>query len=152
MANKPIGTIGNVPTVTMGGRVFTDLDNLIYLSGAVPTGARCTLRKNNGSAGYQVTTGKTMTIYAAVGFPSTTSYGNFTLFYADNDVGQSSSTALTNGVYLNGDSASRIIFYQANNASTWGIGSPCNFAVPAQKYSGAENSNGGFIQALAYEA
>lgn len=35
---KPIGTLGTIPTLTIGGRVFTDLENLITLAGHASTG------------------------------------------------------------------------------------------------------------------
>jgi hypothetical protein len=67
MANL-VGTLGTVPALTVGGQFFTDLTNLITLygfaNGAAPVWT--TLRKPYGSAGYQVTAGKTLNLQAAI--------------------------------------------------------------------------------------
>lgn len=66
----PIGTIGAVESLTVAGRVFTDLDNLMNFTGSPPAvnvyaGMTLDDGSNTGLA-YQVTTGKTLTISAFV--------------------------------------------------------------------------------------
>ena len=63
---KPIGTLGTIPTITVGGRVFTDLDNLIVLTAYAQTGtaAGATFREPVASSGYQVPGGQTLRILA----------------------------------------------------------------------------------------
>ncbi len=97
-----IGNLGTIPILTVGGRVFTDLTNLIFLIGSVNTAGRgCTGRKAGAASGYQVTAGKTLTIYAVkiTCEDSAGAYG-ITLSQSDNDVGVNTATALTNAVVL----------------------------------------------------
>lgn len=61
---KPIGTLGVIDTLTVGGRVFTDLTNLITLHAISNAQIYCGMRKPDGSAAYAVTTAKTLTIHA----------------------------------------------------------------------------------------
>lgn len=52
---KPIGTIGTIPTVTVNGRVFTDVTNLKILGTYFLTDGRySTFRALQGTTGYQV--------------------------------------------------------------------------------------------------
>lgn len=93
----------NVPTLTIGGRVFTDLTNLIELVGIAGNTNGTTLRKPNATSGYTVTAGKTLTIYAVRVVVSSASAGvEIGLGYADNDVGQNTATSFTNPVSLGG--------------------------------------------------
>ncbi len=94
---------GNVaPTITVGGRVFTDLANLKILACSA-TGAtliRCTMALTTApTAGYAVTTAKTLRIRAVKFRDDTPASPSTAIFYvSDNDVGQVGvATALTNG-------------------------------------------------------
>ena len=100
MATKVLGTLGNIDTLTIGGRVFTDLTNLIILEMTANTGSGVvysTFRLSNSSSGYQVTSGKTFTIYA-IQATSLTSTARISLGYGNTDVGNDSSSAPTSFV------------------------------------------------------
>lgn len=62
---RPIGTLGNIPTITVGGRVFTDLTSLKFLAAYITTGSTdiySSLRLTGTSTGYAAV--NTLTIYA----------------------------------------------------------------------------------------
>lgn len=125
---------GVIPSLTVGGRVFTDLSNLIVLYGIAQSASHTTLRKPGGSAGYQVTSGKTLTIYAVECFTVTAAAGAaFQLIYADNDVGVGSATAFTNPVYFAGDPNNAFFYNSATGAS---LQRAIWYPVPATKYVG----------------
>lgn len=142
-----------VPCLTVGGRVFTDLSNLIILTTYV-TGTSTyisTLRRANGSAGYQITAGKTLTIYAAQMHIIVASSVNIGLGYGDNDVGQLTTTVPTNPVYVAGAagvgifSLAAIGFFEAST----------NFQIPATKYgfvNAQATAGAGTIRLYGYEA
>ncbi len=128
-----VGTLGVLPSLTIGGRVFTDLTNIIMLIGSSKTGAlNCTGRKAGATSGYQVTAGKTLTISAIKMQSETTTAWGCYFNYSDNDVGYSTSTALTNGVVLAPLSSS---FALEAPATVGGIGNfEVSIAVIAAKY------------------
>lgn len=131
-----------IPSLTVAGRVFTDLENLTHLRGFAEgtTTVRASFRKLTAVAGYQVPTGKKFVV-KAIRCCSTVSSSNanlmFLLAYSDNDVGINSSTAFTNAVYVGGSS---------NLASIGGLSEVkddvqefvTNFEIPAGKYVGMQ--------------
>lgn len=125
---KPIGTIGNVPTILVGGRVFVDLTNLIYLFGFNSNvNLFATLRLANATAGYQVS--GTLTTYAVDGLFES-GILKAVLLYGDTDVGFSAGAAPTNPVYLAGDTAMKVLV--SNN--TYSKSFAMNFQTPNTKY------------------
>lgn len=131
-----------IPSLTVAGRVFTDVENLIHVRGFAvgTTNVRCSLRKITGTAGYQVPVGKKFVVRAVrcVSTVSATSADfMFLLVYSDNDVGVSSSTAFTNPIYAGGSS---------NIASLGSLSEikddvqefVTGFEVPAGKYVGMQ--------------
>lgn len=147
---KPIGTLGTIPTITVGGMVFTDLSTLIVLGTLAGSGNRGTFRNTAASSGYSVTSGKTLTIWA-IDIVSTqpTSDIEVTLAYSDNDVGFASATAFTNPVYEFGATNQFHGLAPAyGSRGSWAT----KFPVPAAKYPGVLNSNGqASIYAYGYE-
>lgn len=138
---RPVGTLGAAPSLTVGNMTFTDLDNLIVLF-AWGSDTTMTFRKINGSsapsAGYQVTAGKTLYIYAGKSLSNSAGSGP-ALFQSDNDVGYNSATALTNQVNVMGDANGKplpnpVAYTYGENA--WGKG----FPVQATKYVSAKNN------------
>ena len=132
----PIGTLGTIPTLTVGGRVFTDLENLIELSGAgSSTSIYSTLRLSGASSGYQVPVGKILQI-RAVQFTATTP-AVLAAGYSDTDVGYATSTAPSVNVvpYVQSD-----YFYTGGDTPQVGI--PLQFDVPAGKYPYCNTSSG----------
>jgi hypothetical protein len=91
--------------LTIAGCEFNLSDpNTIVLYGRTTAGSgNCSFRLWNGSSGYQVPVGKTLTIRAVVQTRGST--GEFVLLQSDNDLGLASGTALTNPVYPGGDSS-----------------------------------------------
>lgn len=149
---RQIGTLGTIDTITVGGRVFTDLTTLIYLEAYTATTARyTTYRKNNTSAGYQVTTGKTLSIYAirVMTDSAAGSSAGSVLSYGDTDVGLNSAAAPTNVVYQFGDSTARIFLTTTGQTSGVFYESPTLFTVPATKYA-AQLAVGNDCLALAF--
>lgn len=151
---RAIGTLGSIPTATVGGRVYTDLDNLIYLVTGVSTGGRyATFRTHNGSAGYQVTTGKTLTISSVVNLSDTSTAYYSLLCYGDNDVGLDSAAAPTTVVRLGGLAAgarAHLTSVGSGNISIPAL--PLKFQVPATKYPAIYSSNADSIMyAYGYE-
>lgn len=139
MANKPIGTLGMVDYMSVGGVVFTDLTNLISLSSGFSTSSNknAALRKNS-SSGYQVTAGKTYTIRAVqANVYVAEATASVRLLYADNDVGLPGTTAFTNPIYY-GTYAGTSTQYVTNciDATTTGVRERAIiFGVAAQKYA-----------------
>lgn len=127
------------PIVQISGRVFTDLSNLIVTYGSTDAANnRTTLRKQNGTSGYQIPVGKTYFIWAIQAYVRTAGAGDFIgLAYADNDVGVTTNTAFTNAVYPGGDADNSAVL-PTNNAGTV-ISSDVYFGVVAQKYGAVYN-------------
>lgn len=140
-----------IPTLTVGGRVFTDLQNLIILSGHANNTRNGTLRKPNGSAGYQITAGKTYQIHAAKFWSSVLSTVNASVFLAqgDTDLGLDSASAITNPVYPFGQSTTTTgIFTTTNNTGIVVSEQDFRFNVAAGKYVNIANSGGGQLMSL----
>ncbi len=159
MSNKAIGTIGNIDTLTVGGRTYTDLVNLISVCGQVATDspAAMTPRKStSGSSGYAVTSGKTFKVSSLkLSKANTSSNDNFSFGYCDNDCGINSGTP-SNPIYFGTNSSTSALVYR-NLTSTndriieISIG---NFNVPAGKYlfCKTESSSASFfVQFFGYE-
>lgn len=148
MAN-PIGNLGTIPTLTVGGRVFTDLTTIIILGGYCggSSAQKTTARKANGTAGYAVTSGKTLTHYAYRGTAlqytsSVGSSGLHKLSYSTNDVGMAGNTSFSGQVYMFGDATASGVGSAIAAASVNGVyESALNFAVPQNDYTGMESSS-----------
>lgn len=127
----------------LGERRVTDIDNLVVMGTWVNGSDNGTFRKVNGSSGYQVPVGKKFKVIAlSVLWPNATAQG-VNLCYSDNDVGPSAATALTNPVYLYGDST----YLPVYNAGTADASTPFwitihNFEVPAGKYVSIDGTTG----------
>lgn len=130
-----------IPTLTVGGQVFTDLSNLIVLNAVVSgVGAgNATFRKSNTSAGYQVPASKTFKVMAIEFDVLVAASGGFTLLYADNDVTQEAATAFTNPIYPAG-TPNTINRFGTNTASVR-LDFPFKFDIPTGKYPGITNFN-----------
>lgn len=121
-------------TLTVGGRVFTDLTNLITLLGYVGTNQYTTFRQVNSSSGYQVPGGKSFrcaairaNVFAAAA--ATYVYGPG---YGDNDVGLASVAAPTGIVVPGGGSPQTDRLF---DCSQLGIQeSSVDFLIPTTKY------------------
>lgn len=134
---------GNIVSLTVGGRVFTDLTNLKTLTAMVASTNNSSLRAPNGTAGYAVTAGKTLDIVAAKCNVFTSGTATYQIGYTDNDLGMNSATAKTNGVYFAGSAL--VGFF--NNAAVGMQEFPIQkFSVPATKIPFIEsNSAGGVV-------
>lgn len=138
------------PSLTIGGRTFTDLDNLIILTCYSAATGGGTFRAQGSSSGYQVTSGKTLRVLAVKSTSGTsTATPTYLLAQSDNDIGLNSATALTNPVYHNGSSASLSMAagYHTNEQAI-------RFDVASGKYlslTGASNGYGSTYIAYCYE-
>lgn len=150
---KPIGTLGNIDTITVGGRIFTDLSTIIIVTAPLDqsTGAKATFRLPGGTAGYPVTAAKTYTVHA-ISLNANTAISGYQFLYSDNDVGLNTATAHTNPIYENGGSIT--VASVGTPANTF-QGIATKFAIPAGKYPGSivvgAGSAGGHAQAWGYE-
>lgn len=116
------------PTITVGGRVFTNIADLIILATVNSTNLYGTFRISSGSSGYQVTSGKTYTVYAIRLFSTTASaWVSQAVGYGDTDVGLNSGSPPTNNVQSFGTAIPSV-------AGTADAEAPMKFAIPAQKY------------------
>jgi hypothetical protein len=131
------------PAIQVGGRVFTDLTNLILIYGRATTTTNSTLRKPNGSSGYTPAAGKTFTVHAVRAIVMAAAAAGCIIGYADNDIGFSSASALTNPVRIGGAShpfiAMASLTPDMNEAA---LGLSGAFAVPEAKYPFCESSSG----------
>ena len=129
----------NTPSITIAGRVFTDLDNLIILGGSTGSSGddTCTFREPNGTAGYQVPVGKKLVVKAMkCSVLSVTAAVQFSgaLVYADADVGLNSTTSLTNPVYNFNGAFAAGVQSQNTTAQLGNFEEIIEFTVIAQKY------------------
>lgn len=133
---RPIGTLGVIDTLTIGGRVLTDLTTLIVLAASYTSNSKATFRQafpSAGSAGYAVTSAKTYTV-AGIKFNANAAT-SLALLYADNDVGFDSATAFTNPVYqASGNTTATNIFTPSASSNSTQIEICPMFRVPAGKY------------------
>ena len=106
---------GPIDTLTIGGRVLTDIKNLIWLYGVAVTAGGAlysTARKDNETSGYEVPSGFQLRLVAAfVPAPGATAADltDFAVYYGDDDVGIASAANLTNPVYPAGDIAAAYV-------------------------------------------
>lgn len=146
-----VSNSGAVPSLTVGGRVFTDLANLITLECFHTSGgsANSTFRVPGGAAGYQVPAGKTLRLWAASMMCNAASSGSPALLYSDNDVGQQTATAYTNPSYKAG--ADAVPFLYSEGALTSPVERGMNWTIPTGKYVGMKvTGNTNTIQMTVY--
>lgn len=101
------------PTLTIGGRVFTDLDNLVHLGGVTGADTNATFSKFDtfATAGYSPPANENFVILAVRVINLAGTNISISLGYADNDVGHDSGSAFTNAVFtLSGDTTARSTF------------------------------------------
>lgn len=96
----PIGTLGNVPVLSVAGVNLVDFTNLLVFFATATDSNYATLRVSGGTAGYQVTGGTTLQMYAgiiwATGTASTVT--SLSYYYGDTDIGYNSATKTTTPV------------------------------------------------------
>lgn len=126
----PVGNLGVIDTLTVGGRVYTDLDNLIQLAGSIGSSSYAGFRLGTSSSGYAVTAGKTLQISSMI-FAAVSAGATMAIGYCDNDLGANGSTPPTNPVYIGGF----VLTSQFNNPVA-GTPMDYNFSldVPAGKF------------------
>lgn len=138
-----------VPSITIGGVVFTDIDNLIELAATNDSTAGqkySTVRLGSAAAGYAVPASKSFYIRATATFliSAAAAAKNAYIGYADNDVGLSAAGAPTNPVYFGGSPGASYIL-PANVNGTF-QNPRCEmafqFTVPTGKYLFYTLSNG----------
>lgn len=136
-----------IPSLYIGGRTISDLSNLIILYGSFSGAANgnTTLRKQDGSAGYAVTSGKSFVVVAieidliVVAASTACTFG-----YADNDVGVEVNTAFTNAVYT----ARSASMFRIPTTTAGSYQRAPNFSAPAGKYLFVTNQAGACVGSL----
>lgn len=142
-----------IPNLTVGGVVFTDLQNLIVLVSRVGFGKYSVFADQNNVAvqGYQVPAGKTLYIRAAA-LEAVSAYtagsASMLLGYCDNDIGYNNASSGTNQTTIR-YGATAVCLSTASQRREL----PIFASVPAQKYA-TVNSNAaagdGFIWLYGY--
>lgn len=148
-----ISPLVTVPSIVIAGRVLP-LAGLIQLVGWVLGNSNATFRTYNGTSGYQVTAGKTLTVCAWDCFSQSNTTPNqlFQFLQSDNDVAVNSNTAPTNPVYEVGLNANNYI-NGVNGSLVTSTQNLSNFQVAATKYLTMTQSSGGLtVRAYCYEA
>lgn len=149
---KPIGTLGTIPTLTVGGRVFTDLTNLLVLGAYNGTGTKyATFRKNNTSAGYFVTSGKTLTISAlnVQSQDTSTSTSSVGLGYSTQDVGFNSASEPSADTFQYGNSGFYVWAFIGNQIPVQSERSTI-FTIPAASAPFMKSIGSGEVWATVY--
>jgi len=147
-----VNTPGTIPSLTVAGRVFTDLSNLIVLYSAFAgVGAGySTPRLSSASSGYRVPVGKSFRVLAVqVQTNNAVANSGVTLGYQDTDTGACSNTAPTNGVVIGGTN----LYAYMGVGEVGVIEYPCDFSIPAGKYLATYNGNtasAGFLKIFGY--
>ena len=146
---RPIGTLGTIPTLTVGGYVFTDLSNLIILVALANTGLFSTLRKVNANTGAGYTpSGGTAFHCKAYKSHNTGTVQNFGPLYGNTDVGFTSGSGPTSQIYEASGSSTNTATFVAQAGLT---DHSTNFIIPNGKYMSAYLNYNGGLQAFGYE-
>lgn len=100
-------TPAKIPSLNCGGRIFTDVQNLVqlgcYVNGST---SNCTLRAPGGSSGYQPPALKAFRPICISAISNSAAASSIVLTLSDNDIGHNSSGgAFTGPQYYHGDSA-----------------------------------------------
>lgn len=138
LAAKPIGTIGNIESITCGGRNITDLSSTSgfkILTGSFDNGStNTTFRAANAGSGYIV---PALKVYRIVCAKATATAGmGLAIGYSDNDVGQSTGTAFTNPISVTGGATLTGLDGVVIVANTSGGEVALNASIPTGKYVG----------------
>ena len=147
-----LNAVAPSPSLTIGGLVLTDLENLITLVGATAAaGANTVLsfRLPNGTAGYTVPANKKFVAKAVKIWTRDATVMFPILFYCDNDLGMGSTTAPTNPVYMGGSSNATFttVLTVGGNIEL----SQLNFEIPVGKYiSLSDGAAGAGLSCLLY--
>lgn len=144
-----------IPSLQVGGRIFTDVKNLITLYGNVQGAGNgnSTMRLPGASAGYTPSVGKAFRILA-IRFTVTTGGAGARIFplYANNDVGLATGTAFTTGIGPGGSANEAAL--SCTTGQNAAIEMALDFLVPNGKFPGISNAAGstaGYCQIYGYE-
>lgn len=125
--------VPGLKSLNLGGRTFdsVELGNLIYLFAAIPTGGRySTLCAPNGTGGYTVTAGKTLTMHAMlINLTSSNTATGICPLYGTSDVGMDSASAPTGAVFITGQTSNPIYLAQAQFPGSQYQAIPLKFSV-----------------------
>lgn len=137
---QPIGTLGTIDNLTVGGRVFTDLTNLIQLySENLATGGNFTFRKLSASSGY-APSGVTFLPKAFNMVNPDASSRTAAICSSDNDVGFSSASSLTNPVRPAGSASGAMFFAPTLSNKEFPLS---GFVVSSGKFVSGDCGTGG---------
>lgn len=142
-----------VPSITVGGRVFTDLANLITLGFYYNTNAGSTGRLASASSGYQIPAGKSFKAMAFKGLINVAGTSGVALSYysqTDNDVGMDSATVFTNPVNAFAQSGLSCMFGANGPVGSVVEGPLPDFLVATGKYMSTQRSGAAAEYAVIY--
>lgn len=146
-----VNTPGTIPSLTIGGRVFTDLSNLKILIGSPQGAANSNSNFRRAGLGvYVVPAGKTFRILAYKVIIATA--GTMYFGFCDNDVGVASATAPTNATYPVNNSVQMLHSGIANTNTI--VEFPCDMTATQNKYlfcSGGGGTFNGTVFLFGYE-
>jgi hypothetical protein len=138
LSSAPAG----LPTITIGGRVFTDLNNLIILQGQPGANGHATLRTCNGLAGYTPSGSKAFRALAVRAVSSTPGPVGTHLGYGNTDVGANSASDPAGVVWLGGTATTAgFLGSEQFGASGSTNETPVDFTVPNGKYPCMSGAN-----------
>lgn len=158
--SNPIGNLGTIPTLTIGGRVYTDLTNLkVLIAHMVGNPAASSFRLVGGHAGsgYQVTANKTLTVSGLYCQTNDSNGPSMKLYQCDNDATYSNGAFTpTNPIYMEDESASSAsnhIYFKFS--TTAGASSELNpmftvVSTATQRYLTGEITGTGNVTVRAY--
>lgn len=130
---RPIGTLGTIPTLTIGGHTFADLTTLIYLACRSTSGGSRwqSLQYQADKSTYQVTSGKTFELRAITLMQQSSTQVLGSIGYGDvasNDL----NSAPTGATYLIGDGSIGQLAAGTLHGEALSYG--LNVEIPATKY------------------
>jgi hypothetical protein len=142
----------SIPSLTVGGRVFTDLSNLVILMGhTLGTGNASSLRKPGSSTGYTPPVGKSFRLLALKIITNSSSQSGIRLLSSTNDIGNNTATSVTGASYIYGDSNN---YFTSGTTPGGFLEAAIDFTVPFGSYltilSGGSTSDC-FVIAYGYE-
>lgn len=128
-----------IPILQVGGRVFTDITNLIILSGTFngAVNGYCSARRQNGTTGYAPGAGKSFRLMAfELSVLTVTANATLQVGYQDADVGFGTNNAPTNLVQVAGSGNGTGYSTNTVGVTQYAL----DFSIPTGKYLYTFNS------------
>lgn len=122
-------------SITVGGRTFYDLDNLLILqAGKSAANDYSTFVLSPNTAGYSVPADKILEVLAFKTICASTADMNFYFGYNDNDIGYMSTTAPTTPIHFGSNTSATHYMSNVYGATSGNMESAVYFQVPTGKF------------------